>query len=45
MDLIVLDDKADPEEALRVVRELITKEVSAILGPFLSTSAVPYFLL
>ena len=40
VDLIVLDDKADPEEALRVVRELIAKEVSAILGPFLSTSAM-----
>ncbi len=40
VELIIKDDKGDPEEALRVDRELIAEGVVAILGHYLSTLAV-----
>lgn len=40
-ELIVADDKSDPEEAVRQAQRLIEEEkVSAILGPFNSTTAL-----
>lgn len=37
IELIVKDDRADPEAALVACRELIDEGVAAILGPYLST--------
>ena len=40
IELIVRDDKGDPEEALRAVKELVDEGVVAIIGPYLSSLSV-----
>ncbi len=39
LELVIRDDKSDPEEAKRVVRELVDSKVAAIVGPMTSSMA------
>lgn len=40
IELIIRDDKSDPEEAEKVVNELVSAKVAAIVGPMTSVVAV-----
>jgi len=40
IELVVRDDKSDPEEAKKVVNELVSAKVAAIVGPMTSVVAV-----
>jgi branched-chain amino acid transport system substrate-binding protein len=40
IELVIRDDKSDPEEAKKVVNELVSKKVAAIVGPMTSVVAV-----